>query len=160
MTLGSNEIYGGVTGTVLASAILAVAPSNGENAVHTLQWLLLTAVVTAATRSYGLHVSTHQGGDVSRFWKDLGRSMLLGWPMVAACLPTAALLVIALATGWADAGPRGYTLAGLLLNAVLLFGWGLLGASVAGYSTSWKLLVGSTNSLLGLVFVLPNVAIR
>jgi hypothetical protein len=160
VTLDSNVLYGGVTGTVLASALLAVVPENENRHAYTLIWIVVSAAVTAATRSYGLHVSTHEAGPDNRFWRDLGRSMLLGWPIVMACMPTLLLVLVAWLMGWHDTGLGGYTSVGLLMNTAQLFGWGIVAASVSGYSTGWKLLIGATNSLLGLVFVLANMAIR
>jgi hypothetical protein len=167
MRLSSNTVYGFVTGTVLASVMLAVEPASGTEGrpLYTMNWIALSAVVTTVTRSYGLHVSTHESD--SDFWPDLGKSMGLGWPIMAACVPTLLLVFVAMLAHWPDdhldAGIQdgiGYTSAGLFLNVVLLFGWGIAAACNGGYPLGRTLSVGSINALLGLTVVAANLAVR
>lgn len=169
MKLSSNVLYGGVAGTVQASALLAALPASGRAAdpLYDGMWIVVTAVVVAITRSYALHVSTHQDGP-GRFWPDLGAAMWLGWPIVVSSLPTLALLLVADFTHWPDDryAPNGtylqagWTTYGLVFNVVLLFVWGIVSARSGGYSARWTVLVGFSNATLGLLIVGLNVLIK
>ncbi|MBF6363900.1 hypothetical protein IU447_27730 [Nocardia farcinica] len=162
MRLRANDIYGGVVGTVLASVIVAAMPL-GENPSQAALWVCVSIAITAITRSYGQHVSTHSAHSEAGFWTDLGRNMLTGIPLVIACLPTILILLFAHVLDWHDdivhpdgSVTVGYTTVILVVNMVLLFGWGLLAARAGGYS-AWKAAaIGLGNTALGLAVFVVN----
>jgi hypothetical protein len=130
-------------------------------------WVGVSVAIAAITRSYGQHVSTHQVGPDTGFWRDLGSSLLTGVPMVIACIPTLAALLVAHLTGWRDdtvlpdgSMTVGYTTVILGLNALLLFGWGVVAGRISGYSRWGSSAVGLGNTVLGLTVVVINVMIK
>lgn len=161
-----NDLYGGVVGTVLASVMLAAVP-DGQTPMYAAAWIVVSVAIAAVTRSYGQHVSTHQAGSRSGFWVDLGRTMLTGIPLVIACVPTLIVLLLAHVTGWSDdvfhadgSVTPGYTTVALGLNAVVLFGWGVVAARVGGYSRWGACGVGIVNTTIGLVIAVLNGILR
>lgn len=127
----------------------------------------MSVAIAAVTRSYGQHVSTHQAGSRSGFWVDLGRTMLTGIPLVIACVPTLIVLLLAHFAGWSDdvfhsdgSVTPGYTTLALGLNAVILFGWGVVAARVGGYSRGGACGVGIANTTIGLVVIVVNVILK
>jgi hypothetical protein len=166
MRLKANDIYGGVIGTVLASVTLAAIPT-GPTPTYTAAWVAVSVAIAAITRSYGQHVSTHQVGPDTGFWRDLGSSLLTGIPMVIACVPTLVALFVAHLTRWSDdtllpdgSITFGYTTVILGMNAALLFGWGVVAGRISGYSRWGASAVGVGNTILGLTVVVINVMIK
>lgn len=166
MRLQVNDLYGGVVGTVLASVMLAVVPAD-RSPGYAAQWIVVGVAIAAITRSYGQHVSTHQAESASGFWADLGRSMLTGIPLIVACVPTLIVLLLAHVAGWSDdvvhpdgSVTPGYTTLATGLNAVILFGWGVVAARVGGYSRWGACGVGIVNTTLGLVIVVVNILLE
>ncbi|CDQ46324.1 hypothetical protein [Mycolicibacterium neoaurum] len=164
--LSANDIYGGVIGTVFASATLAAIPV-GQAPSYSALWVAVSVAIAAVTRSYGQHVSTHEVNSETGFWRDLGSSMLTGIPMVLASIPTVVALWLAHIFAWRDdvEGPDGLDTIGftsiiLLMNAALLFGWGLLAGRIGGYSRWGALAVGVGNAGIGLVVILVNLMIK
>ncbi len=161
-----NGLYGGVIGTVFASATLAAIPI-GPSAGYSAAWVAASVGIAAVTRSYGQHVSAHQVSAATGFWKDLRTFMLTGVPMVLASVPTLLLLWVAHLTGWRDDAVNadgslsvGYTSTALLMNAVLLFAWGVVAGRVSGYSRWGACVVGLGNTALGVAVILINLAIK
>ncbi len=74
-------------------------------------------------------MSAHRPGSALRRWRQLARALLDEWPVIVACWPTVALLLLAGAFHWPEPA---VTSTGLLLNTALLFGWGTLAALRAG----------------------------
>ncbi|MGW0163441.1 hypothetical protein ACWDUN_29370 [Mycobacterium sp. NPDC003323] len=164
--LSANDIYGGVIGTVFASATLAAIPV-GQAPSYSAMWVAVSVAIAAITRSYGQHVSTHQMNAETGFWRDLGSSMRTGIPMVLASVPTVIALWLAHLFGWRDdvEGPDGlsslgYTSLTLLMNAALLFGWGLLAGRIGGYSRLGACAVGLGNAGIGAVVIVVNLMIK
>ncbi|WP_194819924.1 hypothetical protein [Nocardia sp. XZ_19_385] len=167
MQLQTNDIYGGVVGTVLASVIVAAMPLD-VSPLRSALWVVTGVAVAALTRSYGQHVSTHHVDSEAGFWLDLGRTLLTGIPLLIASLPTVFVLVLAHFLHWRDdivhpdgSVTAGFTTATQVLNMVLLFGWGILAARASGYS-KWSTIVaiGLGNTTLGLVVFLMNMINR
>ncbi|MGF0313379.1 hypothetical protein [Rhodococcus sp. IEGM1428] len=166
MRLGANDIYGGVIGTVLASVTLAAIPI-GQTPGYSAVWIMVSVAIAALTRSYGQHVSTHHVGPGSGFWRDLGKHLLTGVPMLIACIPTLVALLVAHLTGWNDDVVQsdgsivaGYTTVVLGMNAALLFAWGVVAGRISGYSTIGSCAVGLGNTALGVAVIVTNVLIR
>ncbi len=164
--LSANDIYGGVIGTVFASATLAAIPI-GQAPSYSAMWVAASVAIAAMTRSYGQHVSTHEISAETGFWKDLGSSMLTGIPMVLASIPTVIALWLAHLTGWRDdemgadgSLSIGYTSFTLMMNAGLLFGWGLLAGRIGGYSRLGACAVGLGNAGIGVLVIVVNLMIK
>lgn len=164
--LSPNDVYGGVIGTVFASATLAAIPI-GQSAGYSALWVAASVGIAAITRSYGQHVSAHQVSPTTGFWRDLRSFLLTGVPMVLASVPTLILLWTAHLTGWRDdvegadgSLTVGYTSVALVLNAGLLFGWGVVAGRISGYSKWGACVVGLGNTALGVAVILVNLAIK
>ncbi|GAA1713588.1 hypothetical protein GCM10009765_73360 [Fodinicola feengrottensis] len=158
--LDSNALYGGVYGTVVTSALLAALDhqpgtySPGYDA----EWIFITVVIAAVTRGYAKHISTHQaGGPTHQLWRDLLDDVLSGVPIVAACLPTLVVLLVAGLSGWAG---EAYTTTALALNVVLLIGWGLAAARLGGYRWRGAVLISAAHAVLGLLVIFLNILIK
>ena len=165
-TLSDNDIYGAVIGTVFASVTLAAIPL-GQSPGYAAVWVVTSVAIAALTRSYGQHVSAHRVGTSTGFWKDFRSFMLTGVPMVLASVPTLMALVIAHLTGWSDDTLRadgslsiGYTSITLMMNAVLLFGWGVVAGRISGYSRWGSCAVGLCNTGLGAAVIVINLLIK
>lgn len=164
--LSANDIYGGVIGTVFASSTLAAIPIGAPPA-YSAGWVAASVAIAALTRSYGQHVSTHQVSTTASFWKDLGSSMLTGVPMVFAAVPTLMALWLAHLTGWRDDSwaadgslTIGYTSVTLMVNAGLLFAWGVVAGHISGYSRWAACAVGLGNTCLGVAVIVINLVIK
>lgn len=165
-SLSANDIYGGVIGTVFASATLAAIPI-GQAPSYSAMWVGASVAIAAITRSYGQHVSTHEVDEETGFWRDLGSSMLTGIPMVLASIPTVIALWLAHLAGWRDdvvgadgSLSIGYTSITLMMNAGLLFGWGLLAGRIGGYSRLAASAVGLGNAGIGVLVIMVNLMIK
>lgn len=159
MKLSTNLLYGGVAGTVQASVMLAAFPNQNGPVVplYDAAWIVMTAVTIAITRSYAIHVSSHKMGPDSHFWQQLGHRLLDGWPIVAACLPTTAVLIVAAIACWPESR---FTNVGLTLNTVLLFGWGMISARSGGYRWGFTWLLGAMHATIGLLIIAANILIK
>ncbi|MBX7454001.1 hypothetical protein GR927_39005 [Mycolicibacterium sp. 3033] len=164
--LSPNSVYGGVVGTVFASVTLAAIPI-GQSAGYAVAWVAASVGIAALTRSYGQHVSAHQVSATTGFWTDLRSFILTGVPMIVASVPTLLLLGAAQLTGWRDDAVRsdgsvsmGYTSVALLMNAALLFGWGVVAGRISGYSRWGAFVVGVGNTALGVAVILINLTIK
>ncbi|MEU3543930.1 hypothetical protein ACFYWU_39495 [Streptomyces chrestomyceticus] len=155
----SNMLFGGVYGTVLASALLAALQSEGTpfTPVYDALWVLVTAATAALAHGYAHHMSTHRGNSAGHRWYALGHRLIDEWPLVVASLPTVVLLLAAGGWGWPE-GPT--TAAGLALNATLLFGWGTAAALRMGYRRRGAALIGVADAALGLLIAVANALIK
>ncbi|CAM5283832.1 Integral membrane protein OS=Streptomyces tendae OX=1932 GN=GUR47_06595 PE=4 SV=1 [Streptomyces tendae] len=85
------------------------------------------------------------------------RAVLAGWPLVAALLPTVAMLLAAMA-GWWSQDTAAET--ALLLNTVCLFGLGVLAARAAGLSRLSACRAEAMDMLTSLVTVAADALIE
>ena len=83
--------------------------------------------------------------------------MLAEWPLVAAVLPTAVLLLTAVAGWWAEATA---VEAALLFNTVALFCWGAWAARIAGHGWLSSCRAGGMDMLIGVVIIIANALIK
>lgn len=165
--LSANDIYGAVIGTIFASVTLAAIPV-GQSPGYSAVWVAASVAIAALTRSYGQHVSTHKVGPNTSFWKDLRSFALTGVPMVLASVPTLIALWVAHLTGWSDdvlgadgsLSTIGYTTTTLMMNAVLLCGWGVVAGRISGYSRWGSCVVGLVNTCFGLAVIAINLSIK
>ncbi|MET8676427.1 hypothetical protein ABZW18_02185 [Streptomyces sp. NPDC004647] len=152
-------MFGGVYGTVQASALLAALQGEGSRytPAYDALWVLVTAVTSALAHGYARHMSTFRPDSTERRLRRVGHSLIGEWPLVAASLPTVLLLSIAGLAGWPE--PPVSTI-GLGINAALLFGWGMLGALHMGYRRPVAILGGAADCALGLLIAATNALIK
>lgn len=155
----SSALFGGVYGTVLASALLAALQNDHApfTPVYDAMWVLVTAVTAALAHGYAHHMSTRPAGSAGHRWGALAHRLIDEWPLVVASLPTVALLLVAGAAGWA---PSPVAVSGLALNATLLFGWGVVAALRMGYRRRGAVLIGMADCTLGLLIAVANAMIK
>lgn len=156
---GTDWMFGGVYGTVLASGLLAALDQEGGDYTpfYDASWVIVTAVTAALAHGYSHHMTTHQQGSAGRRWRQMARALWHEWPMIAATLPTVLLLVLAGLTGWAS---YGVTAVGLGLNTALLFAWGACVAIRVGYRLRSALLIGLADATIGLAIIVANALIK
>ncbi|MCX4550429.1 hypothetical protein OG204_14600 [Streptomyces sp. NBC_01387] len=148
-------LFGGVYGAVLASALAAALdhdsglPDPGYDAV----WVLVAGLASAAAHGYA-HAISHRTADGTPVTVHVVRSVLEEWPLVAAVLPTVAVLSASYAGWWSEDTALEVALA---LNTAALFGWGLWAARVTGQGWASSCRVGGADMLLGLFIVAANV---
>ncbi|MGW6063200.1 hypothetical protein [Streptomyces sp. NPDC055189] len=150
---------GGVYGTILASALVAALHSKQQ--VYTPRydaaWIMVTAGTAALAHGYAHHMSTHRPGTGLQRWRQLVRELLDEWPVIVACWPTVALLVLAGTFDWPE---EPVTCSVLLLNAALLLTWGTFGALRAGYRRRSAVLLGMADATIGLLIAAANAVIK
>lgn len=115
-------LFGGVYGSVLASALAAALGHEGTPADpgYDALWVALSAVASAAAHGYA-HSIAHRTDEDTQVTAGAVRSMLTEWPLVAAMVPTIAVLLGAQAKWWGEASAIDVALG---FNMVALFGWG------------------------------------
>ncbi|MFJ2770034.1 hypothetical protein [Streptomyces sp. NPDC087300] len=150
---------GGVYGTVLASALLAALQSGSApfTPYYDAAWVMVTAGTAALAHGYAHHMSTYRPGSGGHRWRQLGWALVDEWPVILACWPTVILLVLAGALGWPEPA---VTYSGLLLNALLLFGWGTFAALRVGYRRRSAGLIGLADMAIGLAIAGANAVIK
>ncbi|WP_326616102.1 hypothetical protein OG863_02405 [Streptomyces decoyicus] len=148
-------LFGGVYGSVLASALAAALSHEGTpaNPGYDALWVALSAVASAAAHGYA-HSVAHQTGEDTHVTTSAVRSMLTEWPLVAAVVPTIAVLLGSHAKWWGEASAIDVA---LTINTVALFGWGVWAARVAGRNWPGSFRVGGVDVLIGLFIVFANV---
>ncbi|TJZ44663.1 hypothetical protein FCH28_29470 [Streptomyces piniterrae] len=148
-------LFGGVYGSVLASTLVAALTHDGAppDPGYDVLWVLLAAVASAAAHGYA-HAIAHRTADEPAVTMNAVRSMLTEWPLVAAALPTTAVLLGAYAKWWSEDTAEAVA---LTINTVALFGWGVWAARAAGRGWWAACRVGGVDMLLGLFIVAANV---
>ncbi|MEW2418225.1 hypothetical protein AB0953_31660 [Streptomyces sp. NPDC046866] len=156
---GSDWMFGGVYGTVLASALLAALDREGGPylPVQDAGWILVTAVAAGLAHGYAHHMAEHRTGSPAHRWRLLLRALWTEWPIVAATGPTVLLLLLA---GFADLSSTGVTAVGLGLNTALLFAWGSSVALRVRYRIGPALLIGLADATIGLVIIAANAVLK
>ncbi|MGI5447580.1 hypothetical protein ACQEVM_17755 [Streptomyces sp. CA-243310] len=155
----ADWMFGGVYGTVLASALLAALDQTGQDYTpfYDASWVLVTAVAAGLAHGYSHHMATHHEGGAGHRWRLLSHALWNEWPMVVAVLPTVLLLV---AAGIADWDSYTVTAVGLGLNTALLFGWGAFVAARVGHRIRSALLIGLADATIGLTVIAANALIK
>ncbi|MFI8003583.1 hypothetical protein [Streptomyces sp. NPDC086010] len=152
------SLFSGIYGLVLASALVAALDGTGEDADPgpDALWVLLTALAAGAAHGYAhviaLRASADGAATVSRL-----RLVLAEWPLVAAVLPTVAILLAAMAGWWSEAAAADTA---LLLNTIALFGWGTWAARTAGYGWLSSCRAGGMDMLIGLAIIIADTLIE
>ncbi len=153
-----TTLFSGVYGLVLASALAAALDSPGEADApgSDALWVLLTALASAAAHGYA-HVVAHRLSADGGGARAGLRAMLAEWPVVVAAVPTVALLLTAVPSWWTET--RAVNTA-LVLNTLLLAGWGAWTARGAGRGWAASLRAGIADMLIGLVIIVANALIK
>ncbi|TDT42161.1 hypothetical protein EV562_101130 [Streptomyces sp. BK208] len=151
-------LFTGIYGLVLASALVAALDVPGEEADpgQDALWVLLTALTSAAAHGYAHVIAQRAAGD-GKAGPGRLRAVLAEWPLVAAVLPTVAMLLAALAGWWSEDTAADTA---LLLNTVCLFGLGVLAARAAGLSRLSACRAGAMDMLIGLVIIVADALIE
>ncbi|MBW5481010.1 hypothetical protein GPJ59_03660 [Streptomyces bambusae] len=152
-------MFGGVYGTVLASALLAALEQEGGEYTpfYDAAWVLVTAVAAGLAHGYAHHMATHEHGSAGHRWLVLLRAVWHEWPVIAATAPSVLLLVLSGFAGWKESA---VTAVGLGLNTALLFGWGTLVARRLGYRPGRALLIGAADATIGLAIIVANAVLK
>ncbi|MEU3619284.1 hypothetical protein ABZ725_44380 [Streptomyces sp. NPDC006872] len=150
-------LFGGVYGAVLASSMVAALSTYGHasrgSRRYDAVWLLVTALASALAHGYAHYIAErapHRRGDA---W----RTLALEWPLVAAVLPTVAVLAGA---GWGWWPANGVEYPAFALNIGLLFTLGLVTARWAHRPWAVAILIGAVDALLGVIVVVANAVIK
>ncbi|MFC8077814.1 hypothetical protein ACFUN8_20010 [Streptomyces sp. NPDC057307] len=161
-----RSLFSGIYGLVLASALAAALDTTGEKADPgpDALWILLTALTSAAAHGYA-HViaqratteETADGTANGATGATRLRLVLAEWPLVAATLPTVAILLTAQAGWWAETTAVDTA---LLFNTLALFTWGTQAARTAGHRWPSAYRAGALDMLLGLVIIIANALIK
>ncbi|MFB6824658.1 hypothetical protein ACFCXA_24115 [Streptomyces virginiae] len=156
---GVDWMFGGVYGTVLASALLAALHQKGESFTpyYDASWVLVTAATAGLAHGYSHHMASHLRDSPVHRWRLLGVALWNEWPLIVAALPTVLLLVAAGLFGW-DA--YAVTAVGLGLNTALLFAWGALVALRVGHRLGAALAIGMADATIGLAIIVANAVIK
>ncbi|MEV7174557.1 hypothetical protein AB0O18_33265 [Streptomyces sp. NPDC093224] len=155
----TDWMFGGIYGTVLASALMAALNQEGEGFTpfYDASWVLVTAATAGLAHGYSHHMASHREGSEGYRWRLLAQALWSEWPLIVATLPTVLLLTAAGLGGW-DA--YDVTAAGLGLNTALLFGWGALVALRVGHRLGRALLIGLADAGIGLAIIVANALIK
>ncbi|MEU5151239.1 hypothetical protein AB0G42_29240 [Streptomyces yangpuensis] len=155
----ADWMFGGVYGTVLASALIAALHQDGEDFTpfYDASWVLVTAATAGLAHGYAHHMASHREGSGRRRWRLLARALWDEWPLVVATLPTVLLLA---AAGLGDWDAYDVTAGGLGLNTALLFGWGALVALRVGHRLGRALMFGLADAAIGLAIIAANALIK
>ncbi|WP_327121989.1 hypothetical protein OG206_31510 [Streptomyces sp. NBC_01341] len=153
-----QSLFGGIYGLVLASALVAALDGTGEDADPgpDALWVLLTALAAGAAHGYAHVIAQRASADGAAAVSRL-RLVLAEWPLVAAVLPTVAILLAAVAGWWSEATAAD---AALLLNTVALFSWGAWAARTAGYGRLSSCRAGGMDMLIGLAIIIADTLIE
>ncbi|MFK4100542.1 hypothetical protein ACI2L1_10780 [Streptomyces sp. NPDC019531] len=150
-------LFGGVYGSVLASSMVAALTQHGhtsrESRRYDAAWLLVTALASALAHGYAHYIAERAP---HRRW-DVLHTLADEWPLVAAVLPTAAILAGA---GWGWWPANGVEYPAFALNIGLLFTLGLVTARWSRRSWLAAVTIGVVDAMLGVVVVVANAVIK
>ncbi|MFF7970328.1 hypothetical protein [Streptomyces sp. NPDC007905] len=153
----SQTLFGGVYGSVLASAMVAALIQYGhttrESRLYDATWLLVTGFASALAHGYAHYIA--ERGPRPR--REALRVLVREWPLVVAVLPTVLILAGA---GWGWWPARNIEFAVFSFNIALLFALGLVTARWAGRAWAVAVATGVGDALLGAVVVVANAFIE
>ncbi|MFJ7585994.1 hypothetical protein ACIQZO_01075 [Streptomyces sp. NPDC097617] len=156
---GADWMFGGVYGTVLASALLAALNQQGEafTPFYDASWVFVTGATAGLAHGYAHHMAAHRQETAGLRWRMLAVALWNEWPLIVATLPTVVLLLCA---GLFDWDAYTVTAVGLGLNTALLFAWGSFVAVRVGYRLGSALLIGMADATIGLAIIVANAVIK
>jgi len=150
-------LFGGVYGAVLACSMVAALTEYGhtsrDSRRYDAAWLLVTALASALAHGYAHYMAErapHRRGDALRTLAD-------EWPLIAAVVPTVALLAGA---GWGWWPADGVEYPAFALNIALLFTLGVVTARWSRRAWAAAIGTGVVDSMLGVVVVVANAVIK
>jgi hypothetical protein len=151
-------LFKGIYGLVLASALVAAldVPGGEANPGQDALWVLLTALTSGAAHGYA-HVIAQRASGGGRAGPGRVCAVIAEWPLVAAVLPTVAMLLAAAAGWWAEDTAADTA---LVLNTVLLFALGASAARTAGLGRLSSCRAGLLDMLIGLVIIAADALIE
>ncbi|WP_328564517.1 hypothetical protein [Streptomyces coelicoflavus] len=151
-------LFKGIYGLVLASALVAALDVPGEeaNPGQDALWVLVTALTSGAAHGYAHVIARRASGDGTAGPSRL-RAVLAEWPLVAAVLPTVAMLLAAAAGWWAEETAADTA---LVFNTVSLFCLGVSAARAAGLGRLASCRAGALDMLIGLVIIAADALIE
>lgn len=153
-----QSLFSGVYGLVLASALASALDATGEKADPgpDALWVVLTALASAAAHGYAHVIAQRASADRSAT-TSRWRLVFAEWPLVAAALPTVAILLAAAAGWWAESTAVNWA---LLFNTAALFCWGAWAARTSGHSWPSSCRAGCMDMLIGLLIIIANAVIK
>ncbi|MFI8339943.1 hypothetical protein ACIF8W_07655 [Streptomyces sp. NPDC085639] len=156
---GADWMFGGVYGTVLASALLAALGQEGQafTPFYDASWVFVTGATAGLAHGYAHHMAAHRKESAWHRWRMLALALWNEWPLIVATLPT---VLILLGAGLFDWDSYGVTAVGLGLNTALLFAWGSFVALRVGYRLGSALLIGMADATIGLAIIVANAVIK
>jgi hypothetical protein len=150
-------LFGGVYGSVMACSMVAALTQYGHTSQDSRRydaaWLLVTALASALAHGYAHYIAErapHRRGDALR-------TLAAEWPLIAAVLPTVALLAGA---GWGWWPANGVEYLAFVLNITLLFALGLVTARWSHRPWTVAIGIGVVDAMLGVVVVVANAVIK
>ncbi|MFG2432494.1 hypothetical protein [Streptomyces sp. NPDC048590] len=152
-----QSLFSCIYGLVLASALVAALDATGDQADPgpDALWVVLTALAAGAAHGYA-HVIALRASADGRAASSRLRLVLAEWPLVAATLPTVAMLLAAVAGWWSEAAAVDTA---LLFNTAALFCWGAWAARVSGYAWPSACRAGAMDMLIGLLIIIADTLI-
>jgi hypothetical protein len=153
-----QSLFSGIYGLVLVSALAAALDPADEKADPgpDALWILVTAAASAVAHGYAHTIARRASAAEGDSSHGFG-SLVAEWPVVAAAVPTMALLLGAFAGWW---GETNAVNAALAFNTVMLFCWGALTARGAGYSRAAACRAGGLDMLIGFLIIGVNALIK
>ncbi|MEU1475450.1 hypothetical protein [Streptomyces sp. NPDC005760] len=150
-------LFGGVYGSVLACSMVAALTQYGhtsrDSRRYDAAWLLVTALASALAHGYAHYIAERAP---HRRW-DAVRVLVDEWPLIAAVVPTVALLAGA---GWGWWPANGVEYAAFVLNIALLFTLGVVTARWSHRAWAAAIGIGVVDAMLGVVVVVANAVIK
>lgn len=147
-------LFAAVYGTVLASTTASAldTESGAADPGYDALWVFLTVLAAAVTHGYA-HAVAHRVPHDDALTPAAARSVLTEWPLVAVAGPTVLALLGAFADWWSESSAVDVA---VLLNAALLFGFGLWSARAAERGWRYSCRAGFAAMALGLLVVVAN----
>lgn len=153
----SRWMNGTVTGTLLASVLVAAFDHHGLrlDPIYDIAWIVITLAATGLIRAYTSFVTGRSRRENTL--RTVLRMLAGEWTLPAAGLPATVILLGSLA-GWYPTLTAIHAVLGA--TVALLFGWGVLGASQAGYRPLPAAVIGIADAALGLLVIFANVLLK
>ena len=146
-----------LTGVTMASVLVAALEHQvmPPDPVEDIIWILILLGCTSLIRTYAGLVSARASyaATASQIRRILGNE----WALVTAGVPAVAVLLAAIAAHWPI---KAAVQAVMLLNVVLLFGLGMVGAMRTSYRPATAVAVGLADALLGVLVIVLNTTVR
>lgn len=146
-----------LTGVTMASVLVAALEHQGTppDPVEDIIWILVLLGCTSLIRTYAGVVGARARYSATAY--HLRRLLGNEWALVTAGLPTVLVLLVTTMAHWPT---RPAVQVVMLMNVVLLFGLGTVGALRTRYRPVKAAAVGLADALLGVFVIVLNNAVR